>query len=213
MNEANLTRFGPKILEREQDRSTTFSATFNAIDGPGKLILQGDGIDDAQIKVNGHNVVEPQDARGKGEVVVPLTLKKENTIETNVPGGPAGTLGVRVTQVTRADLGLLRQGYFGLNTSNIERQRAFYDTLGFLGEIYPARPDQVDDLKKVRGIARVMEQKLNAAGIYTFAQIARWSDAAAAEFGRRLAIIGNVDRYNWREQCAKLHREKYHESA
>ena len=80
-----------------------------------------------------------------------------------------------------------------------------------LGTIYDSRPDQVDDLKRVRGIAKVMEQKLNAAGIYTFAQIANWSDEAAAEFGVRLAIIGNVSRYNWRQQCAKLHKEKYHE--
>ena len=80
-----------------------------------------------------------------------------------------------------------------------------------LGQVYEERPEVVDDLKRVRGIAKVMENKLNAAGIYTFAQIARWSDAAATEFGVRLSIIGNVDRYNWRNQCAELHREKYHE--
>ncbi|MFT4550936.1 MAG: putative flap endonuclease-1-like 5' DNA nuclease [Verrucomicrobiales bacterium] len=82
-----------------------------------------------------------------------------------------------------------------------------------LGKLYESPPGQVDDLKKVRGIARVMEEKLNAAGIYTYGQIARWSDAAATEFGVRLAIIGNVSRYNWREQCAKLHKEKYREEA
>ena len=82
-----------------------------------------------------------------------------------------------------------------------------------LGKLYESPPGQVDDLKKVRGIARVMEEKLNAAGIYTYSQIARWSDAAATEFGVRLAIIGNVSRYNWREQCAKLHKEKYREEA
>lgn len=82
-----------------------------------------------------------------------------------------------------------------------------------LGKLYESRPEQVDDLKKVRGIARVMEGKLNAAGIYTYAQIARWSDAAAAEFGTRFAIVGNIERYRWREQCAKLHEEKYHEPA
>ena len=80
-----------------------------------------------------------------------------------------------------------------------------------LGLVYESRPEVVDDLKKVRGIAKVMENKLNAAGIFTFAQIARWSDEAAAEFGVRLAIIGSIDRYNWRDQCAKLHQEKYQE--
>ena len=81
-----------------------------------------------------------------------------------------------------------------------------------LGKVYDSRPEQVDDLKKVRGIAKVMEGKLNEAGIFTYGQIARWSDEAAAEFGQRLAIIGNIDRYSWREQCAKLHEEKYRES-
>lgn len=141
MNEANLTRFGPKTFEREQGTSTTYTATFRAIDGPAKLVLQNSGIDNAQIKVNGHDVVEPQNFRASGEIVVPLNLKKENTIEVRVSGGPAATCGVRVTQVTQADLGLMRQGYFGLNTSDMARQRAFYETLGFKGEIYPAGPE------------------------------------------------------------------------
>jgi catechol 2,3-dioxygenase-like lactoylglutathione lyase family enzyme len=141
MNEANLTRFGPKTFKCEQGTPTTCSATFRAIDGPAKLVLQNSGMDKAQIKVNGHDVVAPQDFRVNGEIVVPLNLKTENTIEVRVSGGSAATCGVRVTQVTRADLGLLRQGYFGLNTSDMARQRAFYDTLGFKGEIYPAGPE------------------------------------------------------------------------
>ena len=71
MNEANLTRFGPKIFEREQGKPTTYSATFRAIDGPAKLVLRDDGIDNAWIKVNGSSVVEPKDLGGNGEVVVP----------------------------------------------------------------------------------------------------------------------------------------------
>jgi catechol 2,3-dioxygenase-like lactoylglutathione lyase family enzyme len=141
MPEANLTRFGPKTFAREQGAPTTYSATFRAIDGPGKLVLRTDGIDDAHIKVNGRDVVAAQDISIKGEVVVPLDLQAENTIEVRVAGGSAGTSSVRVTQVTQADLGLMRQGYFGLNTSDMARQRAFYQTLGFKGEIYPAGPE------------------------------------------------------------------------
>ncbi len=106
-NEANLTRFGPEIYELVQGKPTTYSATFRAIDGPAKLVLQDDGIDNAWIKVNGRSVVEQKDFSGNGEVVVALNLNKENTIEVRVPGLPAGALGVRVTQVTQADLGLL----------------------------------------------------------------------------------------------------------
>ena len=101
-----------------------------------------------------------------------------------------------------------------MKTSSSEKAKAVAATTApgegaDLGEIYPVPPEDPDDLKKVRGIAHVMERKLNKAGIYKYAQIAAWSDEAAIEFGARLGIIGNVDRYNWREQCARLKREKY----
>lgn len=140
-HEANLTRFGPEVYKFVQGKPTTYSATFKAIDGPAKLVLQDNDVGNAWIKVNGHSVVEPTDFSADGEVVLPLKLNRENTIEVIVPGSPVGELGVRVTQVTQADLGLMRQGYFGLNTTDMKRQRAFYDTLGFIGEIYPAGPE------------------------------------------------------------------------
>ena len=149
MKGANLTRFGPKTFGLEQGKPTTYTATFKAIDGPAKLILQDDGIHSARIKINGQSVVAPQDARGKHEAVIALTLKKENTIEVSA----SARLGVRITQVTQADLGLLRQGYFGLNTSNMERQRAFYSTLGFIGEIYPAGPETSTTFARSLGFA------------------------------------------------------------
>lgn len=141
MNEANLTRFGPRTFACESGKATTCSAGFKAIDGPAKLLIRNDGVANPQIKINGQDVVGPEHDRWSGEIAIPLTLKRDNTLEVTLPGGPTGTLGVRVTQITRADLGLLRQGYFGLNTSDMARQRAFYETLGFKGEIYPAGPE------------------------------------------------------------------------
>ena len=139
-DEANLTRFGPETYELVQGKPTTYSSAFKAIDGPAKLVLQVTGIERAWIKVNGRDVVEAQNFSGNGEVIVDLKLARENTIDVTVPGIPEGELGVRVTQTAEGDLGLLRQGYFGLNTTDIERQRALYDTMGFVGEIYPAGP-------------------------------------------------------------------------
>ena len=145
MSDANLTRFGPQTFKREQQAPTLNSAKFKAIDGPAELILLGHGIDNASIKVNGSSVVEPKDLPGSfdqtGKLVVALSLTKDNTIEVAVPNGPPGSLDVRVTQNTHADLGVLHQGYFGVNTTDLERQRAFYETLGFIGEIYPAGPE------------------------------------------------------------------------
>ena len=132
MNEANLTRFGPNLFEGV---SATVS-TFRALDGAGKLILWNAGIQNAQIKINGV-AVQLQGKVEDAEVVIPINLTRDNTIEVSV----SGTLGIRVTQVAQADLGLLRQGYFGLNTSDMERQRRFYETLGFISEIYPAGPE------------------------------------------------------------------------
>ena len=141
-NEANLTRFGPESYEREPGAPTNDSATFRAIDGPAELVLQDDGIVNARIKVNGLDVVGPKDFLGEGEIVVPLQLSPENTIEVSVRGEPGGTLGVRVTQFTESDINVRAQMYFGLNTSDFFNQLAFYDTLGIVGHIYPAGPEE-----------------------------------------------------------------------
>jgi len=141
MHEANLTRFGPETYSLVQGQPTTSSRTFKAIEGPAKLLLHNQGVDNAWIKVNGQAVVQRDDFSASGETVVKLSLKKDNTIEVTVPGLPSGQLRLRITQLAQADLGLERQGYFGLNTTDIEKQRAFYTTLGFTGEIYPAGPE------------------------------------------------------------------------
>jgi catechol 2,3-dioxygenase-like lactoylglutathione lyase family enzyme len=141
-NEANLTRFGPETYEREKGKPTTASATFKAIDGPAELVLQDNGLTNAQIKVNGHHVVDEEDFSGDGEFVVPLTLNQENTIEVRVLGKPGGKLGVRVTQFTETDLNVRAQMYFGLNTSDFFSQLDFYSTLGIVGHIYPAGPEE-----------------------------------------------------------------------
>ncbi len=159
-NEANLTRFGPESYEREQGKPTTYTSTFRAIDGPAELVLQDHGIVNARIKVNGLDVVRRRDFRGNGEIVVPLHLNAENTIEVSVrgkpgrkhdkkrckPGGkhckPDAKLGVRVTQFTTTDLNVRAQMYFGVNTTSMDTQRAFYNTLGLVGEIFPAGPEQ-----------------------------------------------------------------------
>lgn len=140
--EANLTRFGPKVYERERGAPTSDAAEFNAIEGPAELVLQDDGIINARIKVNGVHVVSQEDFRGDGEIVIPLHLQPENTIEVSVRGKPGGTLGVRVTQFTEADINVKALVYFGVNTSDMDNQRAFYTTLGLFGEIFPAGPEE-----------------------------------------------------------------------
>ncbi len=153
MNEANLTRFGPETFQAGRETPGDFSASFKAFDGPAELHLKGGTTGSAQINLNGRTVVEPEDFPGNGELVVALELQQQNTIQVRVAGKPSETLEVRVTQLTRADLGVLRQGYFGLNTSDMQRQRAFYETLGFVGEIYPAGPETSTTFARSLGFA------------------------------------------------------------
>ncbi|MDG2276631.1 MAG: VOC family protein [Pseudomonadales bacterium] len=136
MHEANLTRFGPNVFVGERGSPTTQTACFKAINGPAKLIVNGSDIDSAEIKINGISVIAQQNTEDLA-LDLAVDLQNENTIKISV----SGTMSVRITQVAQAELGLLRQGYFGLNTSNLAQQRAFYETLGFTGEIYPAGPE------------------------------------------------------------------------
>lgn len=142
MNEANLTRFGPQRLDIKQPEPTTVSSTFKAINAPAELRLQHEHVEQVQISLNGSDVALPDDWRQHREIRIPLTLGKDNTLNLGISGALGGSAVARITQLTKANLGLLRQGYFGLNTTNIERQRRFYELLGFIGEIYPAGPER-----------------------------------------------------------------------
>jgi NADH-quinone oxidoreductase subunit E len=71
-----------------------------------------------------------------------------------------------------------------------------------------ARDSRPDDLKRVKGIGPVNEQKLNALGIYHFDQIAGWSRDEIRWVGTYLAFPGRIDRESWVSQAAELSRAK-----
>jgi large subunit ribosomal protein L21 len=61
-----------------------------------------------------------------------------------------------------------------------------------------------DDLKQLSGVGPALEQKLHAAGVTTFAQIAAWSKAEIAEIDEKLDFKGRIDREDWVAQAKKL---------
>jgi len=77
-----------------------------------------------------------------------------------------------------------------------------------LGFVYEGGPSDRDDLQRITGVGAVLEGKLREFGVYTFGQIAGWSDEVAAEFGKRLAFGDRIFRDGWREQAARLQAEK-----
>lgn len=61
-----------------------------------------------------------------------------------------------------------------------------------------------DDLKRIGGVGKVIEGKLNAMGIHRYDQIAAWGPKDVAEVDEKLAFKGRVERENWIEQAKTL---------
>lgn len=67
-----------------------------------------------------------------------------------------------------------------------------------------ARGGVADDLKRVKGIGKVNEGKLNGLGIFHFDQIAAWSRAEIRWVGAFISFTGRIDRENWLDQARVL---------
>jgi predicted flap endonuclease-1-like 5' DNA nuclease len=63
-----------------------------------------------------------------------------------------------------------------------------------------------DDLCQIRGLDPATAQRLNALGVWTYRQIARWSDHNALWIGSYLATPGRVEVENWIAQARELAR-------
>lgn len=73
-----------------------------------------------------------------------------------------------------------------------------------LGSVYKERPEKVDDLTALNGVAQGLAQRLNELGVYTYSQIAEWNEDHVREFSSRLAFKDRIQREQWVEQAAKL---------
>ena len=82
-----------------------------------------------------------------------------------------------------------------------------------LGLVYKTPPLKADDLTALKGIAKVLEQRLHEFGIYTYEQIASWTDDQIKEFSSRLAFKDRIHREKWVEQARKLLDEQKNQAA
>lgn len=69
---------------------------------------------------------------------------------------------------------------------------------------FASRPDDVDDLKRIKGVGAVIEETLNGLGIYQFRQIADWDADNAAWVENFISFPGRIARENWIEQSKTL---------
>jgi len=81
------------------------------------------------------------------------------------------------------------------------------------GLLYTEAPpkDEVDDLTKIKGVAGVLNKKLNDFGVYKYRQIALWTPEICEDFSEKIAFKGRVERDDWIGQCKLFHQEKYNE--
>ena len=66
------------------------------------------------------------------------------------------------------------------------------------------RPETPDDLKLIAGIGPKLEEVLNKLGIWSFAQIAAWSESEIAWIEDYLQFKGRIGRDDWIGQAAKF---------
>ncbi len=62
-------------------------------------------------------------------------------------------------------------------------------------------PAPADDLTRIRYIDATVQQRLNYAGVRTFAEIAGWSDLDIARVNQTLGFYGRIKQENWIEQA------------
>lgn len=72
------------------------------------------------------------------------------------------------------------------------------------------RPDEVDDLKEIKGVGKVMEGVLNDKGIYLFRQVANFTPSDVAWVNEAIeAFPGRIERDDWVGQAQALYLGKY----
>ena len=76
------------------------------------------------------------------------------------------------------------------------------------GIVFTEAPESRDDLKRISGIATVLEGRLNDFGVYTFKQIIQWSPEEVEEYSRLLAFRDRIERDDWQGQARDFYRQK-----
>jgi F-type H+-transporting ATPase subunit gamma len=66
-----------------------------------------------------------------------------------------------------------------------------------------------DDLKKISGVAGVLEGRLHEMGITTYKEITTWNDEDMDRIDDHLGFEGRIQRDDWQGQARRLHNEKY----
>ena len=82
--------------------------------------------------------------------------------------------------------------------------RELSDSVTARGEPPQSPVSDQDDLMRIRGVTRSLNENLKALGVTRFAQIADWTSADRHAISRHLGLDREISRQNWIEQAALL---------
>lgn len=69
---------------------------------------------------------------------------------------------------------------------------------------FTSQPEQIDDLKKIKGIGEKIESTLNELGYFQYSQIAEWTEQNVEWVETFLSFPGRIEREDWLNQARKL---------
>lgn len=158
-------------------------------------------IEQAQILGNGGRTKYADKKNGseaETKAVAPMTAGEPEQ-SAAVPSEPTPSAPVAPSTPT-SDVALLRS----------VRSEALVGTESSAGDNVVTLPTAVathresDDLKRIRGIGVLIEKRLNAMGVLTYAQVANWTAADVARVSQTLDFKGRIERESWIEQARIL---------
>jgi len=88
-------------------------------------------------------------------------------------------------------------------------QQRVLDRTSKEAEKYVSGKVEPDDLTKLKGVAKVLNGRLNGFGVYSYEQIAKWKQLDIDAFGELLAFKERIINDDWIGQAKALHKEKY----
>lgn len=81
------------------------------------------------------------------------------------------------------------------------------------GWVYTSPPAKSDNLKWILGIGEILEEQLNALGIYTFSQINQWTPEMVNQVSKKLAFRDRIEREDWVTQASRLDGRQENQAA
>jgi predicted flap endonuclease-1-like 5' DNA nuclease len=136
-----------------------------------------------------------------GSAPAPRALRLADAIQEHAAKGGAEASDAARTTAARSDIGTLRsvraEVYRGGESTADQGQRSAADS-----KVVRSAPRE--DLKRIRGIGVLIENRLNAMGVVAYEQIANWTAADIDRVSQSLDFKGRIERENWVEQARIL---------